>query len=321
METMKKIFSIPEILILSMIIFLVIFFQVQNPQFLALENIIVILRASSFTGLCAIGMAFLLISGMIDISIGSIAGLSSVVASTIFVASKGGILAGFCAGIACGIICGFMNSKLVLRAHLSPFLATISTMYIFRGLAMTISKGYTIYPLPQNVIDLGNSEPLGVSWAFWLFIVCLIIGEVILRRSVWGLTIKATGSDREIARWTEVNISRVTTQMFMLCGAFASIAGILLTTRVQAGQPSMGQGWELNAIAAVAIGGVSLSGYTGNMIGVFLGVMLIQILANGLVALGASAYLQPIEVGIILAIVASIDVKRRIALNLEEDKK
>jgi ribose transport system permease protein len=109
--------------------------------------------------------------------------------------------------------------------------------------------------------------------------------------------------------------------MFMLCGAFAAIAGVLLTTRVQAGQPSMGQGWELNAIAAVAIGGVSLSGYTGNMIGVFLGVMLIQILANGLVALGASAYLQPIEVGIILAIVASIDVKRRIALNLEEDKK
>jgi ribose/xylose/arabinose/galactoside ABC-type transport system permease subunit len=107
----------------------------------------------------------------------------------------------------------------------------------------------------------------------------------------------------------------------MLCGAFAAIAGILLTTRVQAGQPSMGQGWELNAIAAVAIGGVSLSGYTGNMVGVFLGVMLIQILANGLVALGASAYLQPIEVGIILAIVASIDVKRRIALNLEEDKK
>jgi ribose/xylose/arabinose/galactoside ABC-type transport system permease subunit len=105
-------------------------------------------------------------------------------------------------------------------------------------------------------------------------------------------------------------------ETFILCGALAALAAILLTARVQAGQPTMGQGWELNAIAAAAIGGVSLSGYTGSMVGVFLGVLLIQVLANGLVAMGASAYLQPIEVGVILACTAAIDVRRRERLKI-----
>lgn len=313
---MKSIMSAPaEFVTIAILSGLILFFGIQNPQFLGPENIAVILRSCAFTGLCAFGISFLLISGSIDLSIGAIAGLASVTVASIL-AEGIPIVFSIAITLVVGGVCGLLNSVVIQKLKISAFLATISTMYIFRGLAMTVSKGYTIYPLPDQFLILGDIKPLGVSLAFTILITTLIIGEIILRSTVWGLTIKATGSDRETAKCTEVNVESVTTQMFILCGVFAALAGILLTARVQAGQPTMGQGWELNAIAAVAIGGVSLSGYEGNMFNVFLGVLLIQVLESGLVALGASAYLQPIEVGIILVFTATMDVRRKLKLDL-----
>lgn len=318
---MKKIISIPEILIFIVLVGMCLFFQEENPLFLSSENVIVILRASAFSGICAVGMAFLLISGMIDISIGSIVGLGSVVVSYSMTILGLPIWLSMIITVGIGVLCGYVNSFVVQKFNVSAFLTTISTMYIFRGIAMTLSKGYTIYPLPENFLSIGNAEPLNVSWAFVIFIALVVIGELVLRFSVWGLTIKATGSDRQIAKMTEVNVSAITNQMFMICGGLAALSGILLTSRVQAGQPTMGTGWELNAIAAVAIGGVSLFGFSGSMFGVLCGVLLIQVLSNGLVSLGASAYLQPIEVGIVLLCIAVIDVRRRTKLNINEDIK
>ncbi len=315
MEILKRIFSVPELLVLAMLALLAAFFQSQNPLFLSWGNVAVLLRSSAFTGICAVGMSLLLISGQIDISIGSIAGLASVGFATMITYKLPFIVA---AGLslALGGFCGLINSQLVLKLRISAFLATIATMYVFRGLAMTITKGYTVYPLPDSVNNFGGAQPLGVSWSFWIFILLVVILEIVLRFSVWGLETKATGSDREIASWTEVNVNKINTEAFIICGSLVALAAILLTARVQAGQPTMGQGWELNAIAAAAIGGVSLSGYTGSMVGTLLGVLLIQVLANGLVAMGASAYLQPIEVGVILACTAAIDVRRRERLKI-----
>lgn len=315
MVSIKRLFAVPELLILAVLALLAGFFELQNPLFLSWGNIAVLLRSSAFTGICAIGMAVLLISGQIDISIGSIAGLASVAFATL-VTYKLPFIAAAGLGIVLGGFCGFINSQLVLRLRISAFLSTIATMYVFRGLAMTLTNGYTVYPLPAAVNSFGDAQPFGVSWSFWIFAALLVIIELVLYFTVWGLEVKATGSDKEIASWTEVNVKKVNMETFILCGALAALAAILLTARVQAGQPTMGQGWELNAIAAAAIGGVSLSGYTGSMVGVFLGVLLIQVLANGLVAMGASAYLQPIEVGVILACTAAIDVRRRERLKI-----
>ena len=311
----RRLFAVPELLILAVLALLAGFFELQNPLFLSWGNLAVLLRASAFTGICAVGMAVLLISGQIDISIGSIAGLASVVTATLW-AYKMPFIPAACLGLILGGICGFINSQLVLKLHISAFLSTIATMYVFRGLAMTVTQGYTVYPLPESIGIFGAAQPLGVSWAFWIFIALLVAIEVALNFTVWGLETRATGSDREIASWTEVNVNKVNIETFIMCGALAALAAILLTARVQAGQPTMGQGWELNAIAAAAIGGVSLSGYTGSMVGVLLGVLLIQVLSNGLVAMGASAYLQPIEVGVILACTAAIDVRRRERLKI-----
>jgi len=312
----RRAWHVPELIIFVALVALAAFFQSQNPLFLSWGNVTVLLRASAFTGIVAVGMGFLLISGMIDISIGSIAGLASVATGIASAWLHVPWWASLVMGVLLGGFAGFLNSRLILKFKVSAFLATIATMYIYRGAAMSLSNGYTIYPLPQAVTDFGAAAPLGVSWAWWIFFSLIIAGELVLRRTIWGMTVKATGSDRIIAFDNEVNVDRVNTQTFILCGALAALAGILLTARVQAGQPTMGQGWELNAIAAAAIGGVSLSGYTGSMVGVLLGVLLIQVLTNGLVALGASAYLQPIEVGVILACTAIIDVRRRAKLNL-----
>jgi ribose transport system permease protein len=308
-----------EIGILGVVIALVIVFQTINPMFMTPANIFVMLRSSAFVGIVAVGMGFLLISGMIDISVGSIAGLASVASAYAVVKMGLGIEVGILIGLLIGLSCGLINAFLILRMHLPAFLATIGTMYAYRGIAQTISKGYTIFPLPESVGNFGSAAPLGISWAWWLFIALVIVGDIVLAYTVWGLKVKAIGSDREIARMTEVDVNRVSAHVFALCGICAAVAGMLLTSRVASGTPTMGEGWELGAITAAAIGGVSLFGFEGSMMGVLLGVLLIQVVQNGLVVIGASAYLQSVEIGVLLILTAIVDVKRKEQLERRKD--
>ena len=314
---MKRLTAAPELGILLVLLLACGFFQAMNPAFLSPGNLAVMARSAAFTGILAVGMGYLLISGQIDISVGAIAGLASIVAT--FLMTKAGVSpwVGTIAGLCVGAAAGYINAKLVLKLGVSAVLSTISTLYIYRGLALVLSSGYTIYPLPQGLEDFGQATPLGISWAWWIFVGLVIAGELILRWTVWGLTVKATGSDRDTARNTEVDINKVNTQTFMLCGLCAAGAGILLTLRIMAGEPTLGTGWELNCITAAAIGGVSLFGYDGSMLGVFLGVLLIQVVQNGLVVIGASAYWQGVEIGILLIATAVYDLRRKANLELK----
>jgi len=291
-------------------------FALINPEFLKSGNLATVLRGCAFTGIMAIGVGFLLISGMIDISIGAIAGLAAIVTSSLIIKLNMPILLSYGAGLMTGAIAGWINASLILVMKVPAFLATIGTMYIFRGLALFTSNGYTVYPLPAPVKAFGIATPWGVSWHFWIFLALAILGELILGQTIWGLTVKATGSDREIAKNTEVNVKRVNYQTFVLCGILAALSGLLLMSRIITGQATIGVGWELNAITAAAIGGVSLFGYEGSIIGVFLGVLLIQVLQNGLVVVGISAYLQQVTVGIILVMAAVYDIHRKSRLEL-----
>lgn len=308
--------KIRELSIGGMLLAAVVLFGLINPEFMRLANLAAIARAAAFTGIMAVGIAFLLISGQIDLSVGAIAGLAAIVTSSLIVKLGAPIIASYAVGIGIGVLAGWLNSRLVLKVKLPAFLATIGTMYIFRGFAMYISNGYTVYPLPDNVKAFGIATPGGVSYPFWIFVAIVIVGQFLLSGTVWGLTVKATGSDRETARNLEVNVNRVNTQTFAICGALAAVAGLLLMSRLITGQPTIGQGWELNAITAAAIGGVSLFGYEGSMVGVFLGVLLIQVIQNGLVVIGASVYLQQVEVGAVLLVTAAVDYQRREKLNL-----
>jgi len=288
-----------------------VIFGIINPIFLTPGNMAVILRACAFTGVMAVGVGFLLMSGMIDISVGAIAGLAAILTSFLIVKLDYPIWFGFAAGLLAGGLAGWINSQITLRLNVPAFLVTIGTMYIYRGIALFISNGFTIYPLPVGVESFGIGTPLGLSWHFFIFLALVLLGQFLLSETVWGLTVKATGSDRETAHNTEVNVDRVNTQTFILCGVLAALSGLLLMSRIITGQANIGLGWELNAITAAAIGGVSLFGYEGSIIGVFLGVLLIQVIQNGLVVIGGSPYLQSVEVGIVLVVTAVFDVQRR----------
>jgi ribose transport system permease protein len=230
------------------------------------------------------------------------------------------IVLAFICGCLSGLAIGLVNYYMVFKVHLPAFLATIGTMFIAKGIGLFISKGWEIYPLPESLGAFGDAQPLGISWPFWIFIVLIVISQLLLSFTLWGLEVKATGSDREIARLTEVNIENASMSTFLICGALSAFAGMLLMARLGSGRPSIGIGWELQVITAVAIGGVSLFGYEGSFFGVFLGILAIQVIQNGLIVIGLSPYLNTIVVGIILLFTAFVDWRRRASLDMLREK-
>ena len=299
------------------LIVLVIIFSAINPSFLKPGNLFAILRGGAFIGVMAVGVAWVLLSGTFDLSTGAVAGMAAIITSGLIVYEGWPIILSIVCGMLCGMIIGLVNYFLVFKTHIPAFLATIGTMFIARGISEYISKGWEIYPLPESVAEFGISQPLGLSWYFLIFVSLVIVSQLLLSFTVWGLEVKATGSDREIARLTEVNIKKVSISVYVICGVLAALSGILLMTRISAGKANIGTGWELQVITAVAIGGVSLFGYEGSFIGMFLGILVIQTIQNGLIVIGLSPYLNTIVVGVILLFTAIIDWRRRAKLEIE----
>lgn len=310
----KKAIAIPEAGILIVMLFLIALFQLLNPLFLSPLNIAGMLRAMAYPGIVAVGMGFCLINGVIDLSVGAIAGLASVLFAHF---SDFGIIVASMIAITGGLCVGVINGLIITRLNVTPFIMTICSMYMVRGLGSWISNGYNIYPLPAGFSELGVQEPLGLSWAFWIMCAIMIITALVLEFSVWGLCVRAIGSDEESARCTEVNVPQVRTSIFILSGGLAAISGILVSLILNTGNYTVGTGWELIAVAACAIGGISLFGYEGSLFGLFCGLITLQIIQNGIIFIGVSPYSQQIVVGVILLLAMVMEVRRRKWFNLE----
>jgi ribose transport system permease protein len=314
---MKRLFSVPEFGVGMVLVVLMLMFQALNPLFLSPLNIAGMLRATAYTGLVGAGMALCLISGTIDISVGATAGLASVVFSKLLVAGLP-LVGSALAAVVVGLLAGSINSVTIVYFRVSPFIATISAMYILRGLANFASDGFSVYPLPPIVEKLGAQQPLGLSWALLVTICVLIVVAILLRATVWGLCLRAVGSDKESAECTEVPVKRIQSSALVITGGLAALSGVLVTGILGSGQAAVGTGWELNAIAACAIGGVSLFGYEGSMVGLFLGMMVIQVINNGIIMAGVSPELQTVVIGLILVGFVTVDVRRRLWMNIEQ---
>jgi ribose transport system permease protein len=274
----------------------------------------------SLIGIVTIGMAICMIGGMVDISVGSTAGLAGSVFAMSVIKWEIHPVFAILAAMAVGVGFGILNCTLILKGKMNPFIVTIATMFVARGLISFTTGGLTVYPMPEGYAELGNAQPLGLSWLFIIFVVMAVIAEIALR-SLWGLKLRATGSDREIAYCTEVDTTRVTYTTFFIIGSAAALAGMLGVLRMNGAQPLLGQGWEFQALAACAIGGVSIYGYEGSIIGAFLGLATMQVLSNGLVAIGMSPYLQTVAIGIALALAMYLDAQRRSKLDLIDERK
>ena len=296
---------------------LVVMFQIINPAFLNPTNVATMLRAMVYPGIVGIGMALCMISGVIDLSVGATAGLTSVIFAEATVNYGMDFFPALAICLIAGALIGSINGVIVTKLRVTPFIMTICSMYAIRGLASWISNGYAIYPLPKEMTTIAVAQPLGLSWAFIIMVILMIIASIFLDKTVWGLTVRATGSDKESAKCTEVNTDQVHISVFIITGSLAALAGIAVSLVISSGTPTIGQGWELNAIAACAIGGISLFGYEGSFVGLFCGLLTLQIIQNGIVIIGISPYAQTIVIGVILLGSMIMEIRRRRWLNLE----
>ena len=307
----KRILSSELMTTVMILIVIFLLISILSPYFLTKSNLIAVFRGMSFYVIAGIGMTLTLLVGEIDISIGSVAGMGAIMVT--WLASRIGlppVFAIIVTLVACSVV-GLVNGVLVVKFKLPPFVATIAALYYARAIAMIITQGYVIYPISDIFIKIGEAAPLGLSWAGIVAIVLVVIFEFILRKTSYGRAILATGDNKEVAKLAGINIERTKISCFTLCSTLAAISGMMVAMQLESGQPTIGTGWELQVIAACAIGGISLLGGSGSMVGLFLGVCIMNILNNALVLLQVNTHYQDLVIGVVMVIAVLFDIYRR----------
>ena len=309
------------------LVLLVIVISIVSPEFRTASNFLNLLRQASFNGLIAFGMTCVILSDGIDLSVGSTFALSAIICAELIVS---GVPAGFAIIIALvvGTLLGVVSGILVTKGRLQPFIATLITMTAYRGLSMIITDGKPISRLAASietssgqflfkVIGKGNIEigPAGnafISIPIPVIILLIALGifYFVLHKTTFGRKIYATGSNAKCANLVGVNTGKTKIAVYAISGFMAALAGLIMISRLDSAQPTLGDGYELDAIAAVALGGTSMSGGRGKIVGTFAGVLIIAVLNNGLNILGVGSYYQEVIKAIVILVAVLSDRKR-----------
>lgn len=308
---MRRLLVIPEVGVLIPLLVLVGVFACFEPSFLNPGSWTVMLRAMAFVGIIAVAQTWLMIAGEIDLSVGSVAGLGAVVAAWMMKEAGQPVAVGLGVGLAVGALAGLVNGLVVVRLGIPGFIATLGMLYIARGFNYLLCQGYPIYPLPESLQQFGTAEPLGISWAFICFLGLVVLGDIGLRRTIYGRMALATGGNVEVAAIAGIPTRKVKIACYVASGMSAALAGMLLMAQLNVGQPEIGNAWELDVIASVVIGGVSLFGGVGTVAGTALGLLVMQVVRNGLVMTGVSTHWQTVAVGVIMIAAVGFDLLRR----------
>ncbi|HIW63069.1 MAG TPA: ABC transporter permease [Candidatus Stackebrandtia excrementipullorum] len=286
----------------------VIVFTVAAPRFSSPQNLQSILIAAAPFALIAIGQTLVILTAGIDLSVGSVIALSAMVSAWFAVNNPDQIWLGFGLGVLVGLAVGAVNGLLVARFNIAPFVATLSTLTAASGLAYAVGKGAPIQGIPSAYGELANTRIFGLPLPVWLMIIGLIIVGVILHKLSFGTRIYAVGGNPIAAEIAGIKVTRVRFQVYAISGLLAGISGVLLSSRVVNAAPSLGAGYELDAIAAVVIGGASLFGGRGSVWGTAIGLLLIQTLNNGLDIMLIPSYWQDVIKGVLIAAAVGVDV-------------
>ncbi|ACZ07160.1 Ribose transport system permease protein rbsC [Sebaldella termitidis] len=290
------------------LVMMIIVFSLIDPIYLSSSNIVDIVKQSTINGLLGIGITLAIITGGIDLSIGSTFAIVIVSVGKLLVSGVNPFLA-FAIGIILGFSLGIVNGILVAKVKLQPFIATLGTMSIYRGVAYIITGGWPVLDIPENFRKALDGDIFGVipSSVVLLFVVGIIIW-IILKYTRFGNYIYALGSNEEATKLSGVNVDFNKMMAYAICGVGAALAGMVLLARLGTGEPTAGQGYELNAIAAAAVGGTSLMGGKGTMLGTILGTILLSALRVGLIVVGVDSFWQYIATGIIIVIAACFEI-------------
>jgi len=291
---------------------LCIIFSFATSAFLSFRNLLNVLDQVTVLGILSIGMTAVIILGGIDLSVGSVLAFSMMIMGWLSHEMNVPLLLAVLLALAIGALCGWANGLLITRAKLPAFIATLAMMTISRGLANIITDGRQIVSYPDWFDSFATVRYFGfLSLTVALAIVLVIAGWVFLRYRSAGRELYAIGGSGEVARLAGIRVRKMTTLVYVASGLLSGLAGVVLASRLDSSQPSAGLGYELDAIAAVVIGGASLSGGVGGIGGTVVGVLIIGVLHNGLNLTGVSPFIQQIVIGVVIALAVSSDTLRR----------
>jgi len=288
------------------LLIIIITFSFLSPVFFTIPNLLNILQQSSINALIALGMTLVIISGGIDLSVGPTAALSAVLGATMMVAGVPVPLA-ILATLGIGAICGVFSGSLVAYAGLQPFIVTLGGLSLFRAVALIYTGGNPVFGIPTEFRSLINSEIFGIPTPIVIVAVIALVLWTVMNKTPLGEYILAVGGNEEAARVAGVPVKRTKVTVFVISGTLASLASVILIGRLGGAEPTIGNLWELDAIAAAAIGGASLMGGKGSVVGTIIGAIILGALRNGLTLLNIQAFYQLLATGLIIIIAMLID--------------
>lgn len=296
--------------ILALII-LMVFVSILNPTFLQANNLMNLMRQLIINGFIALGMTFVILTGGIDLSVGSTLALTSAIFAGLL---QNGMNTGLAILIAVGLglVLGLLNGLLITKGKLAPFIVTLATMTIFRGLTLVYTDGRPIAGPKDNFAFqfLGKGQFFGIPFQVILFILAFLCLWIILNKTSLGRKIYAVGGNEKASFISGINIDKVKIWVYVISSLMAVLSGLVLTSRLNSAQPTAGAAYEMDAIAAVVLGGTSMTGGSGSLTGTLIGILILGVLNNGLNLLGVSSFYQQIVKGIVILIAVLIDRKR-----------
>jgi len=315
-ERFIRLLALGETGVIGALIVIALLFFLLEPAFLSERNLRAMLNIVSFIGIIAIGQTILLINGEFDLSVGSVAGLAAVVSGKLMTAWGWPVPAALLGGVLCGGALGLVNGWAVVRLKIPAFIQTLGMLFIGQGLIQIVTGGYPVYPLPASIGAFGRQAVIaGLGWSFVFFLAAAVAADILLRQSVIGRNMYAVGGNARVADLVGIATHRYKIGAFVAAGALSAVAGLFVMADLASATTSIGSGWELAVIAGVVVGGVSLFGGVGTIVGGLMGVLLLQVVQSGLVTVGVSANWQQIAVGLIMIAAVGLDtVRRRLAL-------
>ena len=292
----------------GLIVLLVLFgaMTLASDEFLTGDNLANLARQVAIFGIIAVGQLLVILTAGIDLSVGSVLGLTGCVTAQLLVEGMPVPLA-IVAGLLIGVVLGLINGGLVAYGKLPPFIVTLGMLGIARGVVLVLTDASTVQPLPDSFGNIANGDFLGLPNLLWIFMIVVVVTAFVLRRTVFGRYIYAVGSNPESARLSGVPVTAVLVSVYSIAGLLAAVGGVLFASRLNAGIPTAGTGYELNAIAACVIGGASLFGAKGGAFGAAAGALIVATLNNGGNLLAVNAFYLQIIIGALILIAVAFD--------------
>lgn len=311
----KSIFSVKEVGILIPLILICLITALINPAFASTANVVNLMRSISITVIGAVGMTFVLIGGGLDLSVGSVLALGGMVTGFCMAVMGWPIPVAILLGLLATVVAGTINGFIIAKFSMPPLIVTLGMMNIARGVVNVMSRGRPYSGFPDAFNNIAQRDVLGIPFSVYIAFVIIVAGHFVLRYTVFGRSITAIGGNEETARVSGINISFFKIMSYVMVSIAAGVAGILMASRLSTAQANAGTGWEMTVIASVVIGGTSMYGGSGSVIGTVIGVAIMEVLTVSMTMLRIDAYWQRIAVGLIIVLAVGIDTYRRKYMN------